>query len=237
MIRVQISTIPSTTDILTAFPEWIIQCCDSTSVALDVGAGQDRNKIDALIRPKIAHLVGIDPTEDIMHNPALDERYQATLENFAQEYHVYFDCLYSMFVLEHVTHPHDFFKACRSLLKSNGILFGVTPNLWHYFGLATKISSTIGMEDWLLERLVGKQKKEAYHFPTTYRVNSIRAIVQGLEQTGFQSVEFRCFDPTKRLEFYFPRLLKWYPGVYSHLVHHLHLSRFMGYLVFKATAN
>jgi SAM-dependent methyltransferase len=237
MIKVQLSTLSPTTDVLTAFPEWIIQYCNLNSRVLDVGAGRDINKTGSLIRPHIARLVGVDPSENIKHNPVVDEGYKASLEEFAHGHLTKFDSLYAMFVIEHVANPYAFLSGCRSLLKPNGMLFGVTPNLWHYLGVSAKISTSMGIEDWLLERLVGKQSKEDYHFPTTYRMNSIRAISRALEQTGFQAVEFRCFDPTRRLEFYFPPMLKRLPSVYTRLVYLLHLSRFMGYLMFRATAD
>ena len=65
MIQTRISTILPTADVLTVFPEWIVQYCNPTSVVLDVGAGRDKNKTGAFIRPHIARLVGVDPSENI----------------------------------------------------------------------------------------------------------------------------------------------------------------------------
>ena len=236
MIQTQLSHLPSKTDAMTEFPRWITQHCNQSSIVLDVGAGEGINGYAEQIRSKVGRLVGVDPSSGIELNPYLDERYHASIEDFAQGRGPDFDCLYAMFVLEHVTHPQAFLSACRSLLKPGGMLFGLTPNLWHYFGMATKFSSTMGIEEWLLERLVGTRVKAAYHFPTTYRLNSIRTIKRMLEETGFRDVEFRYFDSPHRFEYCFPKPLRWFPSVYSRLVYTLGLSKFMGIIMFRATA-
>lgn len=236
MIRTQISSLPSKTDVRTEFPRWVIEHCDHTSIVLDVGAGRARSVNPAIIQQKVASLVGIDPDPTIAQNPYLDERYQLSIEDFAKDRCSCFDCLYTIFVLEHITHPSVFFSACRSLLKSNGMLFGVTPNLWHYFGMAAKLSVSLGIEDWLLGRLVGARLKGEYHFPTAYRLNSIRSIRRALAQAGFREVEFRCFDPPNRFEYVLPKELRWFPHFYSRLVYGLRLSQIMGLIMFRAAA-
>src|SRR5438105_3722497 len=131
MIRTRLSSLPSNTDISTDFPRWVTHYCDHTSIVLDVGAGQGITGDTAIVRQKVARLVGVDPDPTIMQNPYLDERYQASIEDFARNQGSGFDCLYMRFVLEHITHPREFLSACRSLLKPGGMLFGVTPNFWH----------------------------------------------------------------------------------------------------------
>jgi SAM-dependent methyltransferase len=236
MLLTQLSHLPSTTDVQTEFPRWVTQYCDSTSIVLDVGAGKGRTGHAAIIRQKVARLVGVDPDASIVQNPYLDERCQASIEEFAKERDSNFDCLYSTSVLEHVTNPCKFLSACRSLLKPGGTLFSVTPNLWHYFGMATKLSASLRIEDWLLERLVGTQVKASYHFPTTYRLNSIRTLKHTLAYSGFREVEFRCFDQPNGFEYVFPKQLRWFPSFYSHLVYRLRLPQIMGLIMFRATA-
>jgi SAM-dependent methyltransferase len=235
-IRTQLSSLPSHIDVLTEFPRWITQHCDSTSIVLDVGAGQGKTGNAVIIRQKVARLVGVDPDSNIMQNPYLDECYQTSIEDFAKSHDSDFDCLYATFVLEHITEPRKFLSACRSLLKPGGMLFGITPNLWHYFGLTTKLSALLGIEDWLLGHLMGTGVKNSYHFPTAYCLNSIRAIRHTLAQTGFQEVEFRCTDQTRRFKSYFPKPLRWLPSSYSRLIYMLRLPQLMGLIMFRATA-
>ncbi len=236
MIPTKLSSLPSTTDVLIDFPRWVTQHCDHTAIVLEVGAGKGKDGEAVPIQQKVARLIGIDPDSAIAQNPYLDERYQMSIEDFAKDRDFSFDCLYTIAVLEHITRPREFLSACRSLLKPGGMLFGVTPNLWHYFGMATKLSASLGIEDWLLERLIGTQAKASYHFPTAYRLNSIRAIRSTLEQAGFQEIEFKCFDSPNNCEYVFPKLLRWFPSFYSRLVYTLRLPQFMGLIMFRATA-
>jgi SAM-dependent methyltransferase len=236
MIRTQISYLPPNTNVKIDFPRWVFQYCGHTAIVLDVGAGNGRTGHAALIQQKVTRLVGVDPDMSIAQNPYLDERYQTSLEEFAKDRDSCFDCLYTTSVLEHVTHPREFLSACRSLLKPSGMLFSVTPNLWHYFGMATKLSSLLGIEDWLLDRLIGSQAKNSYHFPTVYRLNSIPTISRMLAYAGFQKVEFKLLDPPNAFMYCLPRGLHWFPSLYSGLVYRLKVPQIMGLLMFRATA-
>lgn len=236
LIQTQLSYVPPHTDVKAEFHTWIMQHCDATSVVLDVGAGKGRTGHAAVIKQEVASLVGVDPDSSIGLNPYLDERYQMTIEDFAKDHHSCFDCLYTTSVLEHVTNPYAFLSACKSLLKPGGMLFSLTPNLWHYFGMATKVSSLLGIEDWLLERLVGEQVKNSYHFPTAYRLNSVRTIKRTLMSTGFRKVDFKFMDSPLYFRYCIPKPLQWFPTLYTELVYRLQIPQLMGLLMFKATA-
>src|SRR5262249_34942347 len=155
---------------------WVSASCTPDSWVLDVGAGRDMHSIDAALRPQVDYLVGIDPSDDIFLNTALHERHRATIEEFACQTEHRFDVIFCTMVLEHVTDAQAFLSACRSLLKPGGTFLAVTPNVRHYFGFATKLASNLGINEWLLDRLIGKEVKETYHFPTFYKVNSVPAI-------------------------------------------------------------
>jgi SAM-dependent methyltransferase len=232
--KASMNTLPASSYVKSAFLDWITEYCTSDAFVLDIGAGKDQNQIDASIQPRVLRLVGIDPSEDILFNPSVHERYHISLENFARGTHEKFDILICSMVLEHVTNPEAFFSACRQLLKPGGIFFAVTPNMWHYFGLATKITSTLKINEWLLDRLIGKQAKEAYHFPTFYRVNSFHTIRNILTCTGFHNVEFRCFDNWIEYRYVLPRQLHWFPRLYSRLVYRFNLNYLMGHIMFRA---
>ncbi|GER86367.1 hypothetical protein KDW_05290 [Dictyobacter vulcani] len=236
MIRTQVSFLPADVDAHTEFFRWITQYCDSNSEVLDVGAGKGLTGHTALIQSHVRYLVGVDPDAEIEQNPYLHEWHQISIEEFAKNHSARFNCLYTRMVLEHVAHPHDFLSACKSLLQPGGTLFGITPNLWHYFGLATKISATLGIQNWLLGRLIGEQARDSYHFPTTYRLNSIRDISHTLEHAGFRAVEFICLDPRGGFEYCLPKRLHWFPRLYSRFVYSIKQPRIMGLIMFKAFA-
>ena len=89
-----ISILPASVYVKSAIPDWITEYCTSNSLVLDIGAGKDRNQIDAFIQPRVLRLVGIDPSEDIFFNPSVHERYHTSLENFAKGTHEKFDILF-----------------------------------------------------------------------------------------------------------------------------------------------
>ncbi len=233
--KATINILPSNVLAKSAFPGLIAEYCTPDAVVLDIGAGKDINRIDAFIQPRVLRLVGIDPSEDILLNSSLHERYHTSLEQFVQEMQEKFDILFCTMVLEHITDPDAFFAACRQLLKPGGMLFAATPNMWHYFGLVTKITSMLKINEWLLDRLIGKQAKEVYHFPTLYKVNSLRAIQRRLRQEGFHNVEFYCFDNWIGYRYVLPKQLHWFPKLYSRLVYQFNWPHLMGVIMFRAT--
>ncbi len=234
--RTPLTLLPASSYVKSAFLDWITEYCTFDSCVLDIGAGKDRNQIDASIQPRVSHLVGIDSSEDILVNSSVHERYHTSIEQFAQETQEKFDILFCTMVLEHITNPDTFFSACRQLLKPGGMFFAVTPNIWHYFGLITKITSTLKINEWLLDRLIGKQAKEAYHFPTFYKVNSVRTMRNILTRTGFDDVEFRCFDNWIEYLYVMPKHVRWFPKLYSRLVYRFNLHSMMGRIMFRAIA-
>lgn len=234
MILTQLGSLPATTTWPAAFSDWLVEYCTPESFVLDIGAGRDRNGFDTLLRPRVKHLVGIDPSEDILANPSVHERHQCSLEDFAQEEQRKFDVLLAVMVLEHISDPLAFFTACRYLLKPGGMFFAVTPNMWHYFGLLTKACARLNIEDWILDRLIGAEQKTQYHFPTTYRINSLRTIRSMLTLTDFQHVEFRCLDVPTGYNYVIPEPLRWFPRLYAHLVYRFHLLSLMGTIMFRA---
>lgn len=234
MIPPLITCLPANTERNAAFAHWIVEYCTSESLVLDIGAGRDRTNIDTVLAPHVKLLVGVDPSEDILINQAVHERHRSCMEDFARDEQRQFDVLFATMVLEHITEPDAFFTACRSLLKPKGMFFAVTPNLWHHFGLLTATSNRLGLEDWILDRVMGKAGKAEYHFPTAYRINSVRSIRELLTRAGFHSVEFRCFDNPRTYNYIIPKPMRWFPRLYSHLAYQLHLTSFMGTLMIRA---
>lgn len=234
MLRTAITTLPASANTMLAFTEWVAEYCTLPALALDIGAGYDRNHVDAALRPLVSCLVGIDPSENILKNPALHERHQVRLEDFVRQDQRQFDVIVAAWVLEHICDPGEFFGACRRVLRPGGTLFAVTPNLWHYFGLTAKVTSRLGLEDPLLTRIIGSEHRAEYHFATRYRSNSVRAITRALDKAGFDSVEFRCCDAPVDYHYVIPQPLRWFPRLYSRFVYRWQLRSCMGRIMFRA---
>ena len=137
------------------------------------------------------------------------------VEEYADHASERFDLALCVYVLEHVEAPGPFFEAIHSLLVPGGSCFGVTPNLWHYFGLASVVASRTGLEDRILRRVRPAQLVDAYHTPVRYRCNTIRGLRATALDAGFQQVEFRVLEQAGMFETYFPPALRWWSRGYS----------------------
>jgi 2-polyprenyl-3-methyl-5-hydroxy-6-metoxy-1,4-benzoquinol methylase len=217
-----------------AFDRWVAQSIQPGSTVLNIGAGADRSGHLPRIRARAGRLVGIDPSERIQDNATVDERHQLTLEQFAPSHQSEFDLAFSVFVLEHVADPPGFTAACSTVLRPGGVLMGMTVNRWHYFGLSTWAATRLGISEWLLSKVRSTDQIAAYHFPTEYRMNTIRSVTRLLDDAGFRTVEFRMWDLPSMYTPYLPARLDWLAAVWQRLTYQFDRPNLMGHLTFKA---
>jgi SAM-dependent methyltransferase len=172
----------------------------------------------------------------VLARPWFDDAYQQLVEDYAATTAERFDVALAVYVVEHVDHPDAFLRAVRSLLRPDGSCFGITPNLWHYFGLISAAASRLGFEDWLLHRVRAAELIEAYHSPVRYRLNSLRRIRTVAQGAGFRHVEFRAIEQAGMFETYFPAQLQRWPRRYSALINRLGHPELFGTLFFRLVA-
>lgn len=234
MVIKTIKTLPSNTEVTQALPEWVVESCTKQSNVLEIGAGEGKFGYPARIRSQVGTLVGIDPDEAIINNPYLDQKFQLDAESFAKvTQNEIFDCIYSCFVAEHVERPMEYLSACRRLLKPGGSVISLTCNLWHWFGISAMVADKLGVQDEILSRLRGAKTVADYHFATIYKLNSTRSVLKLAAQAGFTQVEFRMFETPIRISGYLPKLLHWFPSLWSKLVYSLNYPQFMGQMMWK----
>jgi SAM-dependent methyltransferase len=218
-----------------AVDRWIAASIPPGATVLNIGAGSDLSGHLPRTRRRAAVLVGVDPSRKVLDNATLDQRFLTTVEEFAPEHPAEFDAAFSVFVLEHVTHPEAFAEATATVLHPGGALFGLTVNKWHYFGLTTWAASRLGISDWLLSRMRTEESVAAYHVRTTYRMNSIRRVFRLLDAAGFTAVEFRMWDLPSMYTPYLPARLKGVARGWHDLAYRWDRPGLMGHLSFKAT--
>jgi len=222
---------------------WVAEVATTSDSLLDIGAGDGDDNYLGRIRPLIGRVVGIDPDPHGAANARLDEWHQATIEAFALERagrsaEAAFDLALAVYVVEHVAEPLAFFRAARECLRPGGSLFVVTPNLWHYFGVAAKASMALGVEDRLLRairaRHTGHQQRQhehVAHFPVAYRANSVRALARVGNGAGFSELEIRHLENPAVFETYFPGRFVAFPRWYSRAVHRVGRPELFGTLI------
>lgn len=120
------------------------------------------------------------------------------------------------------------------MLRPGGSFFALTLNVRQYFGATTWTMSRLGVADAVLERLKGRDVVAGYHFPTEYRLNSVRTVRRHCAAAGFSSLEFRCYDDTPRYAWYLPERVRWAAGAYTRFAYAVGSPALMGHLTFRA---
>jgi len=199
--------------------DWMLEEIPPGSSFLDIGAN------DGSFCPEVSRVAnhagmfaGVDPdVAKLDRHPLLECRYPSTLEQ-AKFGDKSFDCLYAIYVLEHVSNPCGFLAAASRALKPGGSLFFITPNGYHYFAFIAGLLAKLGVQDRVLNVIRPKALVDQYHYPATYRLNSPRRLRRlGLEY-GFNRCEFRYSENLAEFDCYFPGVLKVFPAFWEYMV-------------------
>jgi SAM-dependent methyltransferase len=232
---VQVEVTPPPARPVPAFGRWVAESVTPGARVLNIGGGCNVSGRHPRIRRRSGWLVAVDPSGRIHADSDADERYQLTLEEYAATHAEQFDVAFAVFVLEHVEQPDQFVQAAATVLRPGGLLFALTPNLRHYFGLATWAANRLRIEEPLLKAVRDRNTVARYHVPTEYRLNSIRAVSAHLQAAGFAGVEFRMWDLPRMYEPYLPGPLRHFAAAWSRLAYRTGRPNLMGHLTFRAT--
>ncbi len=258
-LPVHAEALAATDDQYDVLARWVAEVGTPADSLLDIGAGDGDDAYLERIRPLVGRVVGIDPEPSGAANTRLDEWHQTTVEAYAADLagegagsderggsssgRPGFDLALAIYVVEHVTEPRAFFRAARACLRPGGSLFIVTPNLWHYFGVAAKAAMALGVEDRLLGALRARhpehqhagqhehQHRNAAHFPVAYRANSVRALASVGREAGFSALEIRHLENPAIFETYFPGRSVAFPRWYSRTMHRIGRPELFGTLI------
>ncbi|MGH9172265.1 MAG: class I SAM-dependent methyltransferase [Acidimicrobiales bacterium] len=235
-----------TDDQYSVLEEWVRSVSAPSDSLLDIGAGDGDDDYTALVRPLVGHMTGLDPTVQSSPSQALDGWFHGTVQDYAaarrttgQAPSPPFDLALAIYVVEHVPDPVAFFRAARSCLRPGGSLFFVTPNLWHYFGLAAKVTMALGVDDVLLKLLrrnglhdhQHQHHTQPAHFPVAYRANSVRSLGSIGFEAGYSRLEIKHLENPAVFETYFGGRAAAWPRAYSKAVHRLGRPELFGTLI------
>jgi len=165
------------------FMELLQQNIRPTDHVLEIGAGSGTaNQNHFELRGKVARYVGVDPDENVLQNPYLDEAYRCTSDSlpFSDES---FDVIFHYYVAEHFEKPMACHRETARVLKPGGLLLFQTPSRYWYPMLAARVTPQWFHEFYV--RHFGSGRTENEVFPTYYRFNDDRAITKQLESCGF----------------------------------------------------
>lgn len=195
------------------FREMIQSHLTADSVVLDLGAGRGR-VAEMGFRGQCAFIAGVDPDPSVMSNPLLDEAKVLAEPDFRIPYpDEQFDLVFSDSVLEHVSSPGFFFAEVARVLKPGGVFLAKTPNKYHYVTTIARMTPHWFHE--FVNRLRGRDHADT--FPTVYRCNSRRCLVQESATCGLRVSQVRIVEG--RPEYLRFNFLAYIPGlIYERIV-------------------
>lgn len=183
---------------------------------LEIGCGEAPNKLaplgNALKLAKELH--GVDPNPDGVKHPLLKKFFHGFFEDQPVPSEHY-DAMVGYYVVEHVGKPQEFMKACHRVLKPGGVLYTITPNLWHPFALIVLIFEVTGLKGFYAKHVF---KEDGINkIPTYYRLNSRGGVLKAAKAAGFETAEFHHF-PCTQWDHYFPKFLRFLPHLYDRIL-------------------
>lgn len=188
---------------------------------LDVGSGEfgttmtdiDGHDIFAPVFARCAQLDGLDPSDVVLRNNRIVQKYHSTLEA-APLPEAWYDALVSTFVLEHVATPRDFFAAACRTLRPGGVFYSVTPHAHHPFALCTSLIEFLGIKRGFAR---ATEHETINTYQTHNRLNTRAAVVRACDGLPFSKVSI-FFAPCVQWDTYFPRPLRAIPHAYDRLL-------------------
>jgi ubiquinone/menaquinone biosynthesis C-methylase UbiE len=198
--------------------DWMLETFPENARVLDVGAN------DGAFCPQVSRiaaragwLAGVDSdTVKLARHPYLHERFDGLLED-APIADASFDCVYAMFVLEHVERPERFMAALSRVLRPGGSFFFMTPNGQHYFAAIAGALGRVKLQDRVLRVLLRRELVDRYHYPALYRLNTPKRLVALGSSHGFSEFEFRYCEKFDEISPYFPGPLKVVPWMWEQM--------------------
>ncbi len=155
---------------------------------LDLGAGAGELNAYAL-KGRVRQIVGVDLDPRVSANPLLDAGLSADI--YALPFRDgSFDVVFSIYVFEHVDRPRALAAEIARVLRPGGVCLALTPNLYHYVTLLSRLTPT-AFHKWVNERR-GRASDDT--FPTCYRLNSRRVLNRRFSAAGLDTVAIDAIE-------------------------------------------
>jgi SAM-dependent methyltransferase len=177
---------PTWIDSLEVYRQLVRNNITPSTYILDIGCGH--GEVLAEIMKNTPHTYGVDPdAHALKKNTVIQNKYVGVVEQlpFADDF---FDIIVLEWVLEHLPSPHQAFSEIYRVLKPNGRVIFITPNVWNYnVWMIRAIPNRF--HSFFTKKLYDREEGDTY--PVQYRINSVRAIHKILSKAGFTSGEIK----------------------------------------------
>jgi SAM-dependent methyltransferase len=143
---------------------------------LDAGCGGERGCSREAPWQRM-HIIGVDMDPAVLNNPFCNEKFVCDISNLP--FHdSSFDIIHCRWVLEHLVAPLKVFREFARVLKPNGHLLALTPNIFHYATIAARLTPHWFHRCWL--------KDQGDTFKVYYRANNAGKLKRLCAKTGFK---------------------------------------------------
>jgi SAM-dependent methyltransferase len=160
---------------------------------LDVGGGHDLFPDNEPLAHRLAArarlIVGVDPSDNIHRNRWVQERHQASIEDFEDSRQ--FDLVTLRMVAEHVTRPEKVVQALKSLVNHGGHVVLLTVNAYAPVTIVSRLMP-FNLHYPVKRFFWGGQEEDT--FPTAYRMNTRGRLRSLFEPCGFHESLFMYVD-------------------------------------------
>ncbi len=169
------------------FNRLVTSFANKDSVVLHTGCGLD-NSIE--LRTKVQHVIGIDLDARLARNDDVDLPIMGDIQRLPLP-DACVDLVINKWVAEHVEDPIQEWAEIARVLRTNGRLILMTPNLMHYAVIATKIAPH-KMQKWFMKSILKIDAEDV--FPTYLRANTIRKLRWLGAQVDLSEVKLEMFE-------------------------------------------
>jgi ubiquinone/menaquinone biosynthesis C-methylase UbiE len=196
----------------------IIGRAGQAETILDIGCGHDARVLQAIRRQlPDRRLIGIDPVAPEVSPDAAIELIRGSASDMSTIADASIDLAYSRSVMEHVEDVAGCYREIARVLKPGGSYVFLTPSRWDYVSIIAQLVPN-RLHGAVVRATEGRPAADV--FPTYYRSNSRRAILEAAGRAGFDAVDI-CYCSQYPAAFMFSeslfRVMSWY---------HLLLERF-----------
>jgi SAM-dependent methyltransferase len=175
------------TDGTTQFHELIKNHLPAETEILELGPGP-QNRTSDFLAGNYAALDGLDVDPDAQRNPALRQLYLYTNDEPWPVGAARYDAVVANYVFEHLPSPLSTAAEAYRVLRPGGLFIFRTPNLLHYVSMVSWLSP-----HWFHTTVANRLRRlpPGAHdpYPTLYRMNRTRTIMNIMRRVGFEKVE------------------------------------------------
>lgn len=159
----------------------------------DIGCGRDIFPSNPELAKELAarteHLLGIDPSANVLENPFITEAYNGVMEDYPGEQ--LFDLVTMRMVAEHVERPDSVAARIARMLRPGGLCVVYTPNKWSPVSILARVIP-FRFHHGIKAVIWGSEERDT--FPVQFRMNTRRSLRNLFLRHGMAECHFRYLD-------------------------------------------